>query len=240
MPIDPSTSLATIVVERPSRARVLEDFGLDYCCGGWQSLADACQAAGLDTDGVVEALERASAPSPSERAWMTLAPAALADHIEASHHVYLRRELPRLGALIEKVVAAHGGNHPELVEVQATYRDLVADLGPHLMKEERVLFPLIREMARPGGESAAQAHCGSIRNPIRVMLAEHDRAGELLARLHQLTGGYQPPTDACMSYRMLYAGLAELELDTHLHIHKENNVLFPAVVDREADLAGHL
>ncbi len=241
MPIDLNVPLATLVNEEPARALVLEEFGLDYCCGGRRSLAEACDAAGLDTERVAEALESVPAADPAQRladGWAALPPAALADHIESTHHVYLQTELPRLAMLVEKVVTAHGANHPELHQVDATYAALVADLEPHLLKEERVLFPLIREMESPGGSSAAAVHCGTIRNPISVMRAEHDREGELLARLHELTSGYRPPADACLSYRMLYARLAELERDTHLHIHKENNVLFPAVVELEASVTG--
>jgi regulator of cell morphogenesis and NO signaling len=164
-----------------------------------------------------------------------MGPAELVDHIESTHHRYLHEELPRLAALTQKVVGVHGGRHPELREVEATYAELQADLEPHLMKEERVLFPMIRELAE--SRTLPSFHCGSISNPISMMLLEHDRAGELLAALRELTDGYQPPADGCASYRALYTGLEELEADTHLHVHKENNILFPAVVALEDELS---
>ena len=225
-------SLAEIVNTHPATARVLESFGLDYCCGGQRPLHDACSAADVDPAVVLDALARVQ-PGP-EPEWASMDPAALVDHLEATHHAYLHGELERLDALAEKVVGVHAGRHPELVEVRAVFASLRADLEPHLAKEERVLFPMIRTLAT--ASVAPSFHCGSVRNPISVMMLEHDRAGELLATLRAVSDAYQTPADGCASYRALYAGLAELEADTHLHVHKENNVLFPAVVALEARL----
>jgi regulator of cell morphogenesis and NO signaling len=231
--IDPTTTLAEIVTAHPHLARELEQRGLDYCCGGRRSLADACEAAALDVDETARELaaREPGAPAP----WAHLGPADLVDHLEATHHAYLHAELPRLVALADKVAGVHGGRHPELAEVQRSVVELRADLEPHLAKEEQVLFPMIRELAASVGE-APSFHCGSIGNPIRVMEMEHDRTGELLAHLREVTGGYRPPADGCASYQALYAALAELEADTHLHVHKENNLLFPAALATEHTL----
>jgi regulator of cell morphogenesis and NO signaling len=221
-----TATLAELVTATPSAARVLERFGLDYCCGGRQQLADACADHALDPTEVLGALA-ALAPAP-EPAWATMGPAPLVDHLEATHHAYLHTDLPRLGALVKKVAAVHGARHPELQAVEATYGELRADLEPHLLKEELVLFPMVRQLA-----AGSAGPCGSAQNPISVMLAEHDRVGEILEQLRRLTNGYSVPADGCASFRALYEGLAELETDTHLHVHKENNVLFPAVLALE-------
>ena len=134
-------------------------------------------------------------------------------------------------------MSVHGGRHPELAEVAACFAEVRADLEPHLVKEERVLFPMVRELA--ASTSSPEFHCGTLRNPISVMLAEHDAVGALLARLRMMTGSYTPPADGCATYVACFAALAEIEADTHLHIHKENNVLFPLVVRLEAELAAH-
>ena len=126
----------------------------------------------------------------------------------------------------------HGARHPELADITSTYEDLRADLEPHLLKEERVLFPMIRELAVSTG--APSFHCGSLRNPISVMLSEHDAVGDLLATLRRLTDGYTPPADGCATYAACFSAMAEIEADTHLHVHKENNLLFPAVIALEA------
>jgi regulator of cell morphogenesis and NO signaling len=225
--MDATTKLCDIVTERPAAARVLDRRGLDYCCHGAQQLDAACAAAGIDAADVLAELEAEPSRSPE---WATMPIDELVDHLESTHHQYLHDELPRLTALVDKVVGVHGARHPELFDIAATYEALRAELEPHLMKEEQVLFPMIRQLA--GATEAPTFHCGSIANPIRVMQIEHDDAGELLARLHSLTDGYSPPDDACASYRALYDGLADLQADTHLHVHKENNVLFPAVLLR--------
>jgi regulator of cell morphogenesis and NO signaling len=157
----------------------------------------------------------------------------LVDHLEQTHHRYLWSELSRITALVDKIVSVHGGRHPELTDVATCYESVRADLEPHLIKEEQVLFPMVRQLEASTG--ALSFHCGALRNPISVMLAEHDAVGDLLARLRQLTSDYAPPADGCATYAMCFAAMAELEADTHLHIHKENNVLFPLVVRMEAE-----
>ncbi len=233
--LDANDTLADLVTARPRLAAQFERLGLDYCCRGRRRLADAVDEAGLDLVEVLETLE-AAGMTPVPEDWTAMTPAELVDHLEATHHTYLRGALVRLDGLVEKVTAAHGERHPELEEVRSSFAELRADLEPHLMKEEQVLFPMIRELAT--ADAAPSFHCGTLANPIRVMLAEHDIAGELLARIRTITGGYVAPDDACASYRALYDGLAELEADTHLHVHKENNLLFPAVLAAEAELAG--
>jgi regulator of cell morphogenesis and NO signaling len=221
-----ASTLATIVDANPGAARILERHHLDYCCGGRRTLDDACTQLGIDAATVRAELDAAAATAPAD--WTSLGVSELVDHIEGTHHRYLHEELPRLHALTDKVVGVHAGRHPELTDVATAYAELRADLEPHLMKEEQVLFPMIRELAVASTEPSF--HCGSIANPIKMMMLEHDQTGELLARLRDLTADYSVPDDACGSYRALYDGLAELEADTHLHVHKENNVLFPAVL----------
>jgi regulator of cell morphogenesis and NO signaling len=231
--IDTATTLADIVIANPSLARELERRKLDYCCGGGQTLAEACAAAGLDAAAVAANLGGAQTLETSPAATTDMA--ELVDHIEATHHRYLWEELPRLDALLEKVRSVHGGRHPELSTVSELFAALRADLEPHLTKEERVLFPMIRELAR--AEIRPVFHCGSVRNPISVMMREHDAAGDILARMREAANDYQVPDDGCISYRMCFDGLSELEADTHLHVHKENNILFPMVLHREEALA---
>ena len=225
-------TLAELASTHPGAARVLERHQLDYCCGGAQHLSAACSETGLDPQIVLDELaELGVEPAPD---WADMGPVDLIDHLESTHHVYLTEEFPRLSALLDKVVGVHGGRHAELFEVQKTYEQLRAELEPHLMKEEQVLFPMVRELAEATEEPAF--HCGTLQNPISVMLYEHDQAGDALARLRELTSDYTPPPDSCGSFQALYAGLAEFEADTHRHIHKENNILFPAVLELEAKL----
>ena len=224
MTIVDTTTLGELVAARPETARTLDRHGLDYCCHGQRTLAEACRAAGLDPAAVAAELE--AEPAGGDASWAALPAPELADHIVATHHRYLREELPALEALAGKVATVHGERHAELAEVERLVVMLRADLEPHLDKEERVLFPAIHALA--AGRRAFPF--GTVGNPIRVMASEHDAAGDLLARLRAVTGGYAVPADGCASYQALYGRLAELELDTHRHIHKENHSLFPAAL----------
>lgn len=229
----PEATLAEIVDQRTGAARVLERHGLDYCCGGRQTLGEACEAADVDVADVIADLDATPAEAPD---WTRLGLTGLADHIEETHHRYLRTELPRLQALAEKVASVHGERHPELSQVETLVGAIRDDLEPHLDKEEQVLFPMLRELAHAVRTPAF--HCGSLMNPIGRMQYEHDRTGELLRDLRRVTDEFAVPADGCASYKALYEGLAELEADTHLHIHKENDLLFPAALVREGELGG--
>ena len=232
--ITPSTTLAEIASRRPDLTRELERLGLDYCCGGKRNLTTACAERGLDVEAITAELNSLPVAEAPAADWLSMPPAELVDHLEATHHRYLKQELPRLSELAAKVSRVHGVKHPELVQAAQLLAELRADLEPHLQKEEQMLFPMIRSLAT--ATSRPSFHCGSIANPITVMEQEHTAVGSLLERLRQITNGYQAPADTCASTRALMAGLAELEADTHLHVHKENNHLFPAVLAQEQHL----
>jgi regulator of cell morphogenesis and NO signaling len=220
-------TLGAIVTSHPSLARELERRKLDYCCGGAITLGQACREAGLDA--VIVAGELASSIGDEGPAsWAHLDVDDLVEHLVETHHRYLWDELPRLEALLDTVVEVHGDRHPELLEIAACFRAIRADIEPHLVKEERVLFPAIRQLA--SAPTAPTFGFGSIGNPISAMLRDHDELGTLLQDLRTSTDDYEVPDDGCASYRALFDGLAQLEADTHLHVHKENNVLFPRVV----------
>jgi regulator of cell morphogenesis and NO signaling len=235
-------TIGEIAAELPGSMRVFEKYDIDYCCGGKVSLADACAQRGLAPEQLVRELGAAGVPDggPSPD-WQNAALNGLIDHILTRHHVYLKAELPRLSRILHKVAEAHAARHADsLVPLGETFEALRYELESHLMKEEMVLFPVIRglEAASQAGAGPAESHCGSIRNPIRVMEHEHDSAGGALARMRAITGGYQLPADACNTYRALFDGLQELEADLHRHIHLENNILFPRAAVLEAGLCG--
>ncbi|MFQ5498792.1 MAG: iron-sulfur cluster repair di-iron protein [Candidatus Zixiibacteriota bacterium] len=227
--------IGQIVAEKLSRSRVFEQYGLDYCCGGHVSLNQACQEKGIDPKEVLSALSNSDTETKESDStdWQKASLTELADHIETTHHAYLKKELPRLNQLMEKVVAAHSERHPELPKVAATLNALTAELTQHLAKEEQVLFPIIRQMDSTGDTNF---HCGEVAAPINVMEMEHNNAGNALASLRSLTDGYQPPEDGCTTYKALMAGLAELEFDIHQHILKESSILFPRAIALEQKL----
>lgn len=230
--ISADMTLGEIINEHPSLARDLEKLGIDYCCGGHLTLGQAATDKGLDPAAVVTELSVLAVPEDAP--WRNLGAGPLVDHIQRTHHEFLWQEMPRVTALLNKIVEVHGGRHPELAEIRAVYEQLRAELEPHMRKEELMLFPAIRALA---SEDAPPAFpFGSVQNPISVLMTEHDQAGDLLEKLHEQTGGYQAPADGCATYQAAFAALAQIESDTHLHVHKENNLLFPMVVALEADI----
>ena len=232
--LDAKTTVGNFVRDNPDRARVFESLRIDYCCGGKVSLDQACKKRGLDVTAVLQRLEQCDQSGRSESLIdadsMTLT--ELADHIEATHHAYLKEELPRLDSMTEKVARVHGEHEPRLAQTRQAFLALKAELEPHMMKEERILFPIIRQLEQADGP--LQFHCGSVANPIRQMEHEHDQAGSALEILSESTDRYTPPEWACNTYRAMIDSLAKLEKDMHHHVHKENNVLFPKAIRMEA------
>lgn len=210
--------------------RVFEDHGIDYCCGGQRRLEDACREKGLDPAAILSELQQAAAPAPAETNWTQARLRDLIAHILDKHHEYLRRELPRLSDRMTTVRRVYADRYPNIVNPLArVLAELRDELEMHTRKEEMILFPFV-ERAEAGAEMGAPVSpppFGSFANPIAVMENEHEHAGRALAEMRRITSEYRAPEDACNTFRALYAGLEELERDLHMHIHLENNVLFP-------------
>ena len=238
MNVSAEKTVREVALEIPEATRVFEKLGIDYCCGGNRSLEQACVVLNLSVDEVIDSLELAEEDAHKKRQnrkWQEEPLADLIDHIVASHHKYAREEIARLHPLLQKVRSVHGGNHPELEIVQSTFRDLAQEISTHMMKEEMVLFPYIGRMEEAviQKEPVLPAPFGSVENPVAMMIHEHDSAGMALRTIRQVSAGYTPPADACVSYRTLYKALADFEVDLHLHIHLENNILFPRALEME-------
>ncbi len=229
-----------IVVQFPQTRTVMETLGIDYCCGGRVPLNMAAEHAGLSTEKVLadlaQALEKTEQDDASVEDWNSTSLTELANHIEQTHHVFMKEQLPRLAALLDKTIKVHSEQHGEMLKrLKHTYTSLKMDIEMHLGKEEQILFPLIRQMEAFQNDQgpAPDMHCGSIANPIRQMEHEHDVAGQFLAQMRQITGNYTLPNDACPTFAALFEGLNALEKDLHVHIHLENNILFPKAQNLE-------
>ena len=216
----------------PGSARVFEEYGIDYCCGGGRNLQEVCSERQLSPERVLQALSAVSEQStPDEVDWNRRPLFALIDHILKTHHATVRREVPRLRALIGKMCEAHGSKRPEFVAVRELIQDLGSELEGHIEKEEVVLFPYISslESALESGAPLPHSCFASVRNPIAMMVKEHDDAGGLLeriqARLVNRTG--------CATCLEFFRTFDEFEADLHRHIHLENNILFPRAVELE-------
>ncbi len=236
--ITTNMTVREVAMEVPQATRLFEKLKIDYCCGGNQPLTEACASAGIDVDNVMEMLAEVTESTSQESETFDYQSASLPDlitHIVNTHHVFTKSEMNRLQLLADKVLAAHGGNHPELIHLDELFTRLCADLKPHMFKEEQILFPYIVATAEAADENGPVpvAPFGTINNPIRMMMMEHDTAGQILRELRTLTSDYKVPADACVSYQTLYQALENFEKDLHQHIHLENNVLFPKALALE-------
>ena len=216
------TPVGEIAARHPLATRVFARRGIDFCCDGGKQLHAACEAVGVDPRSTLLELQQELQQEQSDDAsWQDAPLEALIDHIVGTYHTGLREELPRLSSMLAKVHRVHGEKDPErLAELVHVFDGLQTELTEHMLKEERILFPMIQrgEGSQAGGPIAAMEH-------------ELENAGAALLRIRELTDDYTPPEGACNTWRALWAGLAQLELDTHQHIHLENNILFPRAAE---------
>ncbi len=231
------TTVRDVVVEDYRAAAVFQKVGLDFCCGGGATIEDACKKKGVDTEQLLAELETLLATpvqgAPRANDWEL---DFLAEYIVQHHHKYVRSVLPTILQHAEKVAKVHGNARPALVEIAKVFSNIASDLEHHMMKEERILFPRIKEMVRQRKEGMplSATVLDEVKNPIKAMEAEHQQAGDGMKTIRELSGNYVPPPDACMTYRVLFKELEEFEQDLHRHVHLENNVLFPKAIALES------
>lgn len=236
-----SRTLGDIVAEDYRRAGVFEKYGIDFCCGGGKTVKEACDARGIACDEVMRALA-ATEQEPSRsshvdvRSWE---PDFLATYIVKVHHQFVRERLQPLRELTRTVARVHNGTNPETAEIADLVDEVALELEQHMDAEEQVLFPYIERLcaASKTGVPVASAQFDSVHEPVRMLEEEHDRAGAIMHKIRAFSGDYTLPEEACNTYRVAYARLAEFEADLHRHVHLENNVLFPAAMRLEQELA---
>lgn len=232
-------TVGEIVSHNIEFAKVFQNHNIDFCCGGDVTLQDAAKRVSADIDKVLDELNEAPSMALSSAldfsAWSL---DLLIDYIVKFHHNMIRTEGPEIFALLDKVVKAHGESDPHLFEVQKHFRDSLIDLHSHLDKEENILFPLVEQLlhSQESGEPLEEFHCGSVENPIRVMMMEHDNEGERFRTISKLTNNYTAPESACGSYRLVLEQLRQFEQNLHIHIHVENNILFRKAIVIEGNL----
>ena len=215
-------TIGELALELPHAIAVMERWQIDYCCHGKRTVADACRDAGVTAAELLAALGEPRQKIGGD--WAARPIADLQRYIVETHHVYTRQAIETVTILAEKVAARHAERHPEVLEVRECVFDLAGDVIPHMMKEEQILFPYVEALE----SGAAMESCfGTVANPIRVMMMEHEGVGHILRKLRDASSHYALPADACLSFRALYERLTDLEADLHQHIHLENNVHFP-------------
>ena len=225
-------TLGELAAKDIRKAEIFKKYGLDFCCGGKKTVKEACSEKGLDVTKVEQELQAADKVPQSRPLPFNEWPSGfLADYIVNTHHSYIRKVMPDIQAYSAKVLKVHGSQHPELAAVKGIVSDICDELTSHMIKEERVLFPYIKELEKQSRTMGEQL--GTVRNPINLMEMEHELVGEKLEELRSVTNNYKLPEDACASYNLLFAMLKEFESDMFTHIHLENNILFPSAIKME-------
>jgi regulator of cell morphogenesis and NO signaling len=225
-----------VVAQDYRAAAIFKTRKIDFCCNGNRSIEDVCEKQQIDANVLIEELEQVvtqkESITPDFQSWdMDL----LADYIEKKHHRYVNQKIPELTAYLHKVARVHGERHPELIEIESLFLASAQELLAHMKKEEMILFPYLRKMEEEA--TLQRPPFGSVQNPIQMMKHEHDTEGDRFRKISKLSNNYTPPQEACNTYRVAFALLKEFEEDLHLHIHLENNILFPKAVERERNLS---
>lgn len=238
MLIQKENKIGEVVAENFHAARIFENYGLDFCCGGKKTIETACNEKGVNAAVLLAELDNLNAVNPSSTHFDKWEADFLADYIINNHHAYVVNAISTIEHHLQKVVSAHGEKHPEVAKIDSAFTELKNELLDHMAKEEKMLFPYIKKMniALRNTLEMPIPPFGTVENPIKVMESEHDNAGLLTKEINKLSNGYQPPTDACATFRVLYSELKEFENDLHVHIHLENNILFPKAKELEARL----
>lgn len=231
-------TIGEVVADDFRTAGIFRQYGLDFCCGGGRTIEEACTKKGVAIEsliGELSALDDGMGESHNYQNW---APDFLSDYIVNNHHEFCRRKLPEIGAYAKKVAKVHGKGNEALIDIFHEFTRMHADIMNHLDKEERILFPYIKQLveAEKEGATPPEPDFGKAANPIAMMEQEHDEAGEAMAKIRELSNDFTPPEQACATYRILFENLEAFEKDLHKHIHLENNILFPKALELERQL----
>lgn len=240
MNITEKNIIGDLVAQDYRTASVFKNHGIDFCCNGNRTIEDACESKNMEHSELIEKLQQAVQKSSNTGTNYNSWPLdLLADYIEKKHHRYVEQKIQEITPFLNKVVRVHGDRHTELSEIEQLFRETAGELTAHMKKEELMLFPFIRKMVKMqnGNEPFSPPMFSTVQNPIAMMQHEHDTEGERFRKITELTQSYTPPIDACNTYRVTFALLKEFEEDLHLHIHLENNILFPKAIKLEKSIS---
>jgi regulator of cell morphogenesis and NO signaling len=241
MEIQKNQNIGELVAQDYRLASIFKKYGIDFCCQGNRTIDDACKAKEMDVDIVLRDLNEvanANASNTTGIDFKTWPLDLLADYIEKTHHRYVEDKTPQIIPYLDKICEVHGEKHPELYQIKDLFQKVVENLAQHMKKEELLLFPFIRKMekAKRSGELLQKLNFDSIKNLVNEMEDEHFAEGDRFRDIERLSHNYTPPEDACNTYRVTFAMIKEFEEDLHLHIHLENNILFPKSILMEEEL----
>lgn len=237
MNITEKNVIGELVAQDYRTAEVFAKYGIDFCCRGNQSIIDVCTKKDLNANSLVVDLIKATMGNESTNINYQSWPLdLLADYVEKKHHRYVTERIPVIQKYLTKISQVHGKAHPELLIIEKEFDECATALSAHMMKEEQILFPFIRKMVQSQDTHITAPNFGTVQNPINMMKHEHEIEGERFQKISELSNHYIPPVDACNTYKVTFSLLKEFEEDLHLHIHLENNILFPAAIKMESEI----
>lgn len=238
MEVNKNSIIGEVVAKNYRSAVVFKKHQIDFCCQGNRTIQDACESDGVDSEKLVSELNQSLQQREKSNDYDAWPVELLAEYIEKTHHKYVETKSLEIKPFLNKIVKVHGAKHPELLEIETLFKDSVGELAMHMKKEELILFPFIKKLAKAKNDASTveSKHFNSVENPVAMMMEEHEIEGERFRRIAELSANYTPPADACNTYKVTFSMLQEFEEDLHLHIHLENNILFPKAIKMEAEL----
>jgi len=228
-------TLSEIVTENYKYADIFEKNDLDFCCNGNVNFLEACKKNNIDVSVITNELTKISETKKETNNYDNWKLDFLVDYIVNNHHKYVSDSIPKINEHLNKIVEKHSDNHPELLEIKESFSVVYKDLQMHMMKEEKILFPYIKQMVlvQDGSAKKEAPYFGTVQNPIRMMEDEHKNAGDLLKKIKDISKNYTVPENGCNTYKVTLEELKEFEEDLHKHVHLENNILFPKSIKLE-------
>ncbi len=231
-------TVANVVTENIKAAHIFKKYGIDFCCGGGISIKKACEKGKIDLETLEAELLNLDTIKDRATDYNSWKLDFLTDHIINVHHTYVEENSPMMLQYAQRVNHVHGNHYAELAEIETLVKQVVMELGAHMKKEELILFPFIKKLVKTEkvGGAVPAIHFGTVENPIKMMEAEHEEAGDIMRKIAELSNNFTPPQEACNTYRAFYSKLEEFEQDLHQHVHLENNILFPKALNLEKKL----
>lgn len=243
MEITENQIIGELVAKDYRTAAIFKKYGIDFCCKGNRTINEACQDKSINSNLILSDLKDIDQAQQSNTTDYKSWPLdLLADYVEKKHHRYVEEKILEIKPYLDKICKVHGAAHPELLEINKHFKDTSDELTKHMKKEELILFPYIRELvkAKQKGIKVNDPHFGTVKNPVEMMMQEHVAEGDRFEKINELSNNYTPPADGCSTFRVTYALLKEFEDDLHLHIHIENNILFPKAIELEKEIEKQL
>ena len=239
MKIKENQNIGELVTQDYRVASVFKKYKIDFCCQGNRTISEACEKSKIDPLKILSDLDAATQASGASMDFQSWPLDLLAEYIQKKHHRYVEEKTLEIQPYLNKLCKVHGDRHPELFKINEEFLECAGAFAVHMKKEELIVFPFIKKMvkAKDNKQPFEKPGFGTVQNPIAIMMDDHTAEGERFVRISELSNDYTTPEDGCNTYRVTLALLKEFEDDLHMHVHLENNILFPKAIEMEKELS---